>query len=69
MKNLRVIKDFTKLIYKIRPIYFFLIIFKTILDAANILINIFIPKIMLDLLIKDINMSKIVKIILIISIC
>ena len=68
MKNLRVIKDFTKLIYKIRPIYFFLIIFKTILDAANILINIFIPKIMLDLLIKDINMSKIVKIILIISI-
>lgn len=68
MKNLRVIKDFTKLIYKIRPIYFFLIIFKTILDAANILINIFIPKIIIDLLIKDINMSKIVKTILIISI-
>lgn len=68
MKNLRVIKDFTKLIYKIRPIYFFLIIIKTILDAANILINIFIPKIIIDLLIKDINMSKIVKIILIISI-
>lgn len=68
MKNFRVIKDFTKLIYKIRPIYFFLIIIKTILDAANILINIFIPKIIIDLLIKDINMSKIVKTILIISI-
>ena len=52
MEYLLVVKTFLKLIWQVRPPYYFYLLGKTISDSLTVLINIWLPKIIIDLLIS-----------------
>lgn len=52
MEHLLILKTFLKLIWEVSPPYYFYLIGKTISDSLTVLINIWLPKILIDLLVS-----------------
>lgn len=68
MEYFSVIKTFLKLIWEVSPSYYFYLIGKTISDSLTVLINIWIPKILIDMLMSTKPLDDSIKILIIFGI-
>lgn len=68
MEHLSIIKIFLNLIWKVSPSYYFYLIGKTISDSLIVLINIWLPKILIDLLLSGKPIGESVKTLIIFGI-
>ena len=68
MENLYTIITFLKLIWKVSPLYYFYLIGKTLSDSLTVLINIWIPKILIDLLISGKALDEGIRVLIIFGI-